>query len=179
MNNPLNAVDPTGMMTDFIDYQTGERTHIDDHKDQVITASTKQIKQFADYWNKGNGNPDYRKEYYSSLGKLESRWNNLNLTVAQFDRLAQAVYAESSGGARESYGIVNVLENRAAAEETDLMTRASAEPGYRVNGVNSNAYFTEEGSAADQKRRNIHIGIARAIPDRTSLTELFLGWSRF
>ncbi|HEX7314489.1 MAG TPA: RHS repeat-associated core domain-containing protein [Pyrinomonadaceae bacterium] len=46
LNNPLNSVDPTGTVTDFVDYQTGELTHIDDNKDQVITAKTEDIKNF-------------------------------------------------------------------------------------------------------------------------------------
>jgi len=49
-NNPLVFVDPTGMLTDFIDYQTGERKHIEDGKDQVIAVSTKQLKAFTDLW---------------------------------------------------------------------------------------------------------------------------------
>jgi len=152
------------LTTDFIDYQTGERKHIEDGKDQVIAVSTKQLRAFEALWYAKENEVEARRLYYSSLDLFERSWQNLHLTVAQFDKLAQAVYAESSGDARESYGIVNVLENRAAADGTDLITQVNDAPGYGVYGVRSNRYFTEEGAAADEKRRNVHIGIARAIP---------------
>ncbi|MBK8150713.1 MAG: hypothetical protein IPK58_21565 [Acidobacteria bacterium] len=163
-NKPSISIDPTGMMTDFIDRQTGQRTHIDDFKDQVITASTKAIKGFVDAWNRGNSDPAYREAYYRDLARFERSWHNLHLTVAEFDRLAQAVYAESSGSVNEAWGIVNVLENRAAADGTDLITQVSDAPGYGVYGVRDARYFTESGPDAEQKRRNTHRGIAGGIP---------------
>ena len=154
------------MLTDFIDYETGERKHIEDHKDQVIAVSTKQLRALEALWNATQNEVANRNAYYTGLGRLENSWQNLHLNVAQFDRLANAVYAESSGGVRESYGIVNVLENRAAADGTDLMTQVSDAPGYGVYGVRSNAYSTEQGPAADQKERNINKAIALAIPGK-------------
>lgn len=165
-NNPLVFVDPTGMLTDFIDYETGERKHIEDGKDQVIAVSTKQLKAFTDLWYAKQNEVEARRLYYSSLNRFENSWNNLHLNVAQYDRLASALYAESSGGVRESYGIVNALENRAAVDGVDLIDEVSDAPNYGVYGVRSNASSTEQGPAADQKRLNINIAIALAIPGR-------------
>lgn len=172
-NNPLVFVDPTGMLTDFIDYETGERKHIEDGKDQVIAVSTKQLKAFTDLWYAKQNEVEARRLYYSSLNRFENSWNNLHLNVAQYDRLASALYAESSGGVRESYGIVNALENRAAVDianglfgVTEFMDEVTDARNFGVYGVNSNAYSTEQGAAADQKRLNINRAIALAIPGR-------------
>jgi hypothetical protein len=87
----------------------------------------------------------------------------LGITRAEFDKLAKTVYRESSGGVGESTGIVNVLENRATADGSTLMTQVSDKKGYGVFGVRSNAYSTEKGKAADQKRANTHMAIAEAL----------------
>ncbi|MGB7070290.1 MAG: RHS repeat-associated core domain-containing protein [Pyrinomonadaceae bacterium] len=166
-NNPLNSVDPTGMMTDFINQDTGVRVHIDDNKDQVIRSNTKQIQQLQALFNYPS---DLRKTYHTALGRIENSSQKLNLTVGQFDKLAQAVYGESAatseGSVRESYGIVNALENRAQAEGTDLMTQVSDAPGYGVYGVRDNRYYTETGPYADTKKLRINKAIALAIPGR-------------
>lgn len=185
-NNPINSTDPTGLWsdsqwssigagfftpalngfssstaispTDFVNRDTGDVTNIPDGIDQVLAADTSQIQRAVQLFNED------RFQYNAIVSALSSSDAfNLHLTSAEFYKLANAVYAESSGGTAESAGIVDVLENRAAKSGTTLMDQVSAAPGFRVNGVNSNRYSTEKGPAADQKRLNIHKGIAEGI----------------
>ncbi|MNL76074.1 hypothetical protein D3C87_2019800 [compost metagenome] len=42
----MRFIDTTGILeTDYLDASSGELTHIDDGKDQVIAATTSQIKK--------------------------------------------------------------------------------------------------------------------------------------
>jgi RHS repeat-associated protein len=154
-NNPLIFIDPTGMRTDIVDCNTGKITRIDDGKDQVLVASTAQInaliRAISQFY------------YWRMLKSLEeSRSHNLHMTRADFMKLAKTIYAESRGGYEESFGIVNVLENRAAADGNDLMDQLTKDSPYGVYGVDSKAYDTQTGTAADQKRANVHMAIANA-----------------
>jgi RHS repeat-associated protein len=160
-NKPLIAIDPTGEMTDYLDKNTGDITRIEDGKDQVIATDTAKINQMVKLSTTAGG------QYWRELNVLEAYGeSNLGLTRGEFDKLAGAVYAESSGGVAESAGIVDVLQNRADADSSTLMAQVTDAPGYRVNGVRSNAYSTEQGPAADQKRSNVRIAIAKAIPGK-------------
>ncbi|PYS98448.1 MAG: hypothetical protein DMF63_15555, partial [Acidobacteria bacterium] len=161
-NKPLTAIDPTGkVMTDYLDKNTGDITTVKDGKDQVIATDTAKINQMVQLSTTAGG------QYWRELNVLEAYGeSNLGLTRGEFDKLAGAVYAESSGGVGESAGIVDVLQNRADADGSTLMTQVSNGPGYGVRGVKSNAYSTESGPAADQKRRNVRMGIAQGIPGK-------------
>ena len=160
-NNPLVFVDPTGEMTDYLDRNTGDITRIQDGKDQVIATDTAKINQMLELSRTAGG------QYWRELNLLEAYGeSNLSLTRGEFDKLASTVYAESSGGVGESAGIVDVLQNRADADGSTLMAQVSNEPGKSVRGVKSNAYNSETGPAADQKRSNVRIAIAKAIPGK-------------
>jgi RHS repeat-associated protein len=93
-NNPLVYVDPTGLITDFIDEKTGERTRVEDHKDQVIVAKTNQIKNFKALWDAGD--PANRTAYYNGLARFERTWQRLSITPGEFTLRVATTYGESS-----------------------------------------------------------------------------------
>ncbi|MBT2622850.1 RHS repeat-associated core domain-containing protein [Chryseobacterium sp. ISL-6] len=175
-NNPLKFTDPTGMApeTDFIDIFSGKKTHIEDGKDQTIAATTHEIN---------TAKKDFKNDkdaYFDKLEKKENSGANLNLTSSQFNLLAQTLYAESSGGFLESWGIVDVLKNRAANQGNGLMDQLSDDSPYGVYGVRKTdggsqsgykySYSNETGSDADAKRSNIHKAIAYAMVSKTDIT---------
>jgi hypothetical protein len=159
----VNLIDATGMkpLTDFINTNTGEITHIEDGKDQVVAVSSELVMQIQSLFAKD------KDKYNSLLEDFEKSSNNLNLTRSQFDFLAETVYVESSGGYPESLGIVNVLENRAANQGNSLMDQLSDKSPYGVYGVRKTgnsaykySYKNEKEAGADAKRANIHRAIA-------------------
>jgi hypothetical protein len=170
-NNPLISVDPTGMMTDYVDKETGKITIIKDGKDQVIAAETNQINSLVKASTEAGG------RYWRELKPLEnSSTNNLRMTRAEFMKIAKALYRESSGGYSETFGIFNVLENRAANEGNDVIDQVTDKPPYGVYGVRSNDYDTQKGAAADQKRANVHRAIANARTTDIDLTNGAYFW---
>jgi RHS repeat-associated protein len=159
-NNPINYIDPTGMLTDFVDKETGKITHIDDGRDQVLVANTSQINELVAA-SQTAFQPSNYEGYWHKLAKLEkSDKHNLHMTFSQFNHLANTLYAESSGGYLETFGIFNVLENRAAADGNTVMDQATVAAG--VFGANSTMYETEQGAAADEKRSNVRRALADA-----------------
>lgn len=181
-SNPLKFTDPTGMApeTDFIDVFSGKKTHIEDGKDQTIVATTNEID---------TAKKDFKSDraaYFDKLEKKENSSANLHLTSREFNLLAQTLYAESSGSFLESWGIVNVLKNRAANQGNSLMDQLSDESPYGVYGVRKTdngsqsgykySYSNETGSDADVKRNNIHRAIAHAIYSKTDLTNGGTHW---
>jgi RHS repeat-associated protein len=157
-NSPLLLTDPTGMLlTDFINQETGERTMIEDGKDQVILATGKQIKWFKTAYDKG------RSGYFDSLRKFENSRNNLHLTRDEFVKLVSAVYVESSGGVGETQGIVDVLQNRASNEGTSLMEQVTDEAPRGVYGVRKNNYGTDSGPLARRKKLDVQLGVALGV----------------
>lgn len=165
-NNPISNVDPDGreIFTDFVDIFSGKKTHIDDGKDQTIAATTYEINKA-----KKDFKTD-KKSYNENLTKKENSSANLNLTSKEFDLLAQTLYAESTGGFLETWGIFNVLENRASNQGNNLMDQLSDESPYGVYGVRKTdfgsqssykySYSNETGPDADTKRNNVHRAIA-------------------
>ncbi|MBX3267507.1 MAG: RHS repeat-associated core domain-containing protein [Acidobacteria bacterium] len=193
MNNPVNSTDPTGLWTDrnwssgdsnffadsdhgigalseilafrtiVVNEKTGEYRHFDDGHDVVLAVSDQQFKQFQALWNQAQSNPDANRLYHSTIDTFRRSWRNVGISQSDFFFLASTVYAESSGGYRESQGIVNVLRNRAEVDGTSLMTQVSNAPDYGVRGATESRraeYFKEQGPGADQKRLNVHRGIA-------------------
>ncbi|WP_185116526.1 cell well associated RhsD protein [Chryseobacterium sp. RU33C] len=181
-NNPLKFTDPTGMApeTDFIDIFSGKKTHIEDGKDQTIAATTHEI-------NKAKSNFDNNKTaYFKDLAKKENSEANLNLTSKEFDFLAQTLYAESTGGFQETWGILDVLKNRASNEGNNLMDQLSDESPYGVYGVRKTdsgsqsgykySYSNETGPDADLKRNNVHKAIAYGIISKADITNGGTHW---
>ena len=78
----------------------------------------------------------------------------------------QPCMRKPQAGLTNHAGIVNVLQNRADADGSTLMAQVSSKAGKKVNGVESNAYNSETGPAADQRRSNVRIAIAKAIPGK-------------
>lgn len=103
----------------------------------------KRFKEMRD----NNNLPEYDRSLYT----YKTAWTNLHLTVAEFYKLANAVYNESMGSFRESYGIINVLRNRANADNTDLISQVTDRRGYGVYGVRERRYYNEIGPVADKK----------------------------
>jgi RHS repeat-associated protein len=171
-NNPIKIVDPTGLLeTEFVDIETGERTNIDDGKDQVIAGTTATIKAMK------NSFKTNRDQYNSSLESLESSEGNLNMTSGEFSKLVESVYAESSGEFGETMGIVNVLQNRAAQQGTSLMDQVTAKSPYGVYGtLDRDRYGTEEGALADNKRATVNSAVAIGLILGTDITNGAMFW---
>ena len=181
-DNPINLIDPTGMSptSDFINIETGERTHIEDGKDQVIAVSGEMLNQLQNRFETD------RSSYDNYLQTLESSCFNLKLTSKEFDFFSQTLYAESSGGLWETIGITNVLENRASNEGTTLMKQLKSKSPYGVYGVWKTSggklssykysYMLEQGVDADKKRLNIHRAAALAIVTDIDITNGAMFW---
>ncbi|MGB7070785.1 MAG: RHS repeat-associated core domain-containing protein, partial [Pyrinomonadaceae bacterium] len=157
-NNPLSFIDPTGMMTDFIDIGSGERKRIEDGKDQVIAAQSEDIKQFQKEFASDRG------AYNQRLGVFESSANNLHMTNAQFDNLAGVIYAEASNNApwTEAAGIHGVLRNRAAADETSVSDQATVANGIYGAGEKEKKKISDP-NASTAKRNAVYKGLALSI----------------
>ncbi|MBK9172244.1 MAG: RHS repeat-associated core domain-containing protein [Chloracidobacterium sp.] len=157
-NNPLSFIDPTGMMTDFIDVGTGERKRIEDGKDQVIAAQSEDIKQFQKEFASD------RDAYNHRLGVFESSANNLHMTNAQFDNLAGVIYAEASNNApwTEAAGIHGVLRNRAAADGTSVSDQATVANGIYGAGEAEKKKISDP-NASTAKRNAVYKGLALSI----------------
>jgi hypothetical protein len=156
-NNPLIFVDPTGMkMTDFINLDSGERTHIEDGKDQVLAGSTSTINQFQETFNNS------KLEYYWKLDFYEQTGFNLRMTTAQFNDLAGVIYAEASNSApwTEAAAIHGVLRNRAAGDGNSVLDQANDRN--QVFGANEKDKIWDK-NASTAKRLAVFQGIAQSI----------------
>ncbi|HMM81493.1 MAG TPA: RHS repeat-associated core domain-containing protein [Pyrinomonadaceae bacterium] len=153
-NNPLSLTDPTGESpTDFIDIETGDRTHIEDGKDQVIAATGADVTRLQSEIAKD------RATYDKDLAQFEQNSHtNLHMTTAQFNDLAGVVYAEASknAGAAEAAGIYGALNNRATANGTTIQTEANA-PGV-YGAAHKNDAFSP--NASQSKLKAVYQGIA-------------------
>ena len=171
--NPVNLIDPDGRFyTDFVDSNTGGISKIEDGVDNVIAASTSEIKKMEELFNNSIG--DYQEE----LSAMEATSANLNMTSSEFEEFAGAIYAESSGGFGESLGIVDVLKNRAKNQGNSIKEQLSSKPPYGVYGVNNKGkqYHNEKGKSSDIKRSNIHRAIAVGLSTDTETSNGAYFW---
>lgn len=171
--NPVNLIDPDGRFyTDFVDINTGGISKIEDGVDNVIAASTSEIKKMEELFNNSIG--DYQEE----LSAMEATSANLNMTSSEFEEFAGAIYAESSGGFGESLGIVDVLKNRAKNQGNSIKEQLSSKPPYGVYGVNNKGkqYHNEKGKSSDIKRSNIHRAIAVGLSTDTETSNGAYFW---
>ena len=171
--NPVNLIDPDGRFyTDFVDINTGGISKIEDGVDNVIAASTSEIKKMEELFNNSIG--DYQEE----LSAMEATSANLNMTSSEFEEFAGAIYAESSGGFGKSLGIVDVLKNRAKNQGNSIKEQLSSKPPYGVYGVNNKGkqYHNEKGKSSDIKRSNIHRAIAVGLSTDTETSNGAYFW---
>jgi len=156
-NNPLSSVDPTGMRTDLIDEQ-GNRTHIDDGRDQVIATSHDVIQTLQDEFYQN------RLAYFYNLGLLQNSISNLHMTTAEFDNLAGVIYAEASNNATpgEAAGIYGVLRNRANGDGNSILDQAN-DTSEVFGAQESEKIKIFNKYASEAKRRAVYLGIAAAI----------------
>ena len=182
-NNPIFFVDPLGLEgegveTDFINIDTGELYHHEDGKDQVMTVSCKAFNEIKSMLT--------CNETDQLVSMLEGTDHDLDLTFDEFMFLSETIYAESAGGVQESRGIVNVLENRAENQKTNLLDQLSDATPYGVYGVQKTsngskndyeyAYQNEKGYGVEQKKKNIHKGIALALINDKDITNGAYFW---
>lgn len=156
-NNPLVFVDPTGMRaTDFINLDSGERTHIDDGIDQVFAGDTAAINHVQETFN--NNKSDYLKVL--QVGEKSTLYN-LHMTTSQFDDLAAVIYAESSNNATwtEAAGIHGVLRNRAAGDGNSVLDQANDTS--QVFGANEKGKMSSI-HASPAKISAVYQGIAKS-----------------
>jgi hypothetical protein len=125
-NNPvmfrdINGMGVDGWDTDFVNSETGEKTHIEDGKDQVIAINTSGLNYMQTLYNSDCSG------YNEALSKLENTYLNLNMTTSQFDEVVGTIYSEASVSANweEAAGIYGVLQNRANAENTSIYDQIS------------------------------------------------------
>jgi RHS repeat-associated protein len=171
--DPVNRLDPDGRFyTDFVDINTGGISKIEDGVDNVIAASTSEIKKMEELFNNSIG--DYQEE----LSAMEATSANLNMTSSEFEEFAGAIYAESSGGFGESLGIVDVLKNRAKNQGNSIKEQLSSKHPYGVYGVNNKGkqYHNEKGKSSDIKRSNIHRAIAVGLSTDTETSNGAYFW---
>jgi RHS repeat-associated protein len=191
-NNPVNVTDPSGMIwsssgfgfdafsfaddggtwdikkyeipdgkdsrvrTDFVSKDTGRITNINDGIDQTIARTDEQINQSLFLFATN------RPAYNNSLGPIERSSDNLHMTRAQFYSFVSATYAETSGGYDETFGIVNVLENRADFDGNSVLDQQNATG--QMNGTNSDLYAKEALTVAGVTKANtVRRAIANAL----------------
>jgi RHS repeat-associated protein len=120
-NNPVALIDVNGMGvdTDFIKISTGERTHLEDGKDQVLTINESGMNSMQELYDTDCD------AYHKQLSKLEKTNLNLNMTNSQFNDIAGTVYSEAStkGSWKESAAIYSVLQNRADADGDNVINQ--------------------------------------------------------
>jgi hypothetical protein len=121
MFRDINGMGVDGWDTDFVNYETGEKTHIEDGKDQVIAINTSGLNYMQALYNNDCSG------YNEALSELENTHLNLNMTTSQFDEVVGTIYSEASVSANweEAAGIYGVLQNRANAENTAVYNQIS------------------------------------------------------
>jgi RHS repeat-associated protein len=130
-------------------------TNEDDVKDveQKIKWANHQIK-IKGQWVKTN--TDY----------CTNRATDTGMSYADFIFSAEVLYAESSnsGSVDEVAGIYSVLENRAKYEGTTVKEQMTNEKGIRGAKIEARKRYTsEQGLAADEKRKTVRAGLIRAV----------------
>jgi RHS repeat-associated protein len=156
-NNPLNAVDPTGMRTDFID-QDGNRTRIDDGRDQVIYAHSRVVDAMRDYYSTNV------LLYSWHLGQMQESRFNLHMTTGDFDKLAGVIYAEASNRATpgEAAAIHGVLRNRAKDDNNTVLDQAmDTSQVFGARDAERVKIFDKFASVS--KRQAVYLGIAMSV----------------
>jgi len=157
-NNPVFFVDIMGMgvETDFINIETGERTHLEDGKDQVIAINSSGLEYMQSAYNTDCAS------YNETLTALEKTNLNLHMTTAEFDDLAGTIYSEASnsGPWEESAAIYSVLRNRATANGNSVIDQMK-EPD-QVSGYSKRGQIFEKGASQDKINR-VQKGIAMAV----------------
>ncbi len=162
-NNPIMFTDPTGMSKDGDYYsRSGEHLGSDGKNDKKVYAADSVTK-----------NKD---------GIVTSAENaqDLGINHDQFIFAAQTLYAESSPKTTslEVAGIYSVLENRAEAYGTDVMSQMS--PNYPKGVYGSRAedrkrYF-EKGAGADAKRLAVRAGLIMGITSNIDYSDGAFFW---
>jgi hypothetical protein len=159
MNNPVRFVDPTGMApeTDFINYETGERTHLEDGKDQVIAINTNGLNYMKALYESDCS------EYNKALSQLENTHLNLHMTTSEFDQVVGTIYSEASvnGPWEEAAAIYGVLQNRANAQvKINTVFKQISKNG--VNGY-SKRYQIFKPTAQQDRINRVQKGIAMSV----------------
>ena len=169
-NNPLNAVDPTGMRTDFIDQQ-GNRTRINDGRDQVIYVHSRTLQLLQNYYSADG------LLYFWHLGQLEQSRFNLHMTAADLDTLAGVIYAEASNQATsgETAAIHGVLRNRAMANGTTVLDEATdTSQIFGARETERKKIFDK--FASESKKQAVYQGIAISIVTGEDLSKGAYFW---
>ena len=152
-DNPIAYIDPDGRapQTDFINVNTGVRTHVEDGKDQVLIGQTDYIDKMVDLF-------DSDKEKYN-----EGLNNGINtgLTNAQFNDLAGTIYSEASNvnDWKESAAIYSVMRNRANADKKTVLDVAS---GGGIYGWSHRGQIFNK-NVSKTKLNSVYEGIATAM----------------
>lgn len=147
LNNPVYFIDVDGLYADPGDYYGKNGEHLgkdkyDDNKVYVADSVEKNKNGLVIYANNST---------------------DLGITHTEFLFASQTLYAESSPKTSESEvaGIYSVLENRAQAYDTDIMSQMSPKYPMGVYGSREKdrLRYSENGPQADAKRSTVRAGL--------------------
>ena len=168
-NNPVRLVDVDGLgvETDFINIETGKRTHLEDGKDQVMAMTSSGMDHLQNLYDTDCD------AYNSTVSELEGKNVNLHLTTSEFDDITGTVYAEAStdGEWKESAAIYSVLRNRAKAQGNEVINQITS----GVAGYSSREKYRT--STEINLKNSAQKGVARAIVSDTNYSNGAYFWA--
>lgn len=148
-NNPIMFIDPTGMNHGDYYSRNGEYLGTDGKNDKKVYA--------ADSVNKNKDGIVTSAENAKDLG----------ITHEQFIFAAETLNAQSSSktSSLEVAAIYSVLENRAEAYGTDVISQMSPKypKGVYGNRAEDRKRYSEKGAGADAKRLDVRAGLIMGI----------------
>ena len=163
-NNPIFYIDFNGEGVNG-DYFTEEGKYLGN--DGVDDKKVYSVKE-EDY------KPiEGKKGTYSISKSTELKWSSGNsVNIDDFKFMSSVLYAESSGGFKETLGIFNVLENRATQDGNSVLDQFTDKSPYGVYGVRDTDRLADESGTplGDTKRANVYKALINGITTNTDIT---------
>ena len=169
MFQDINGMGTEENQTDFINYETGEKTHIEDGKDQVIAINSSGMDYMQTSFDTD------RSKYDTALNGLENSTLNLHMTISEFNCIVGTIYSEASnsGPWDESAAIYSVLRNRATADGNTVLDQTQ-KPS-QVSGYPNRGQIFEKG-ASQAKINRVQKGVAMAIATQKDYSNGAYNW---